>query len=439
MHNNHVEHDAGRRRFLKGSAGAAAAVPVLGGPLAGLPLASPLEATGGASAAGGAVSDPVLVVIEARGGWDYLSMLPPVDSWEYQVSRPHLKLSRWNTLELESGSSTRWHRELKSFKDLYDRGDLAIIQNVGSPNGDLSHFVSETRLRAADPWANSVRTGWLANYLTKAYTGGYPVPAIDVGYQQSESFEGAPVPIIANPDSLKLDFDFGTPHDSGIEKILLEVNAMMGTMRPASLVKECADRSLRAIREGQAFEYVGRNYTPQRTYPLGELSERLKVVARYVTSGLQTRVYHVSTTGFDTHAQQATLSKPHEGELARQLKNFSDTVKAFLEDVDSHGHGQRVVVMMVSEFGRRVTENGSIGTDHGHGGVAFLAGKPVNRGRYGQEPDLRSIHRQNQSYFIPWDGRSTDFRSIYATVLEKWLGVQHQLVLGQRFPMLGAL
>ena len=114
-------------------------------------------------------------------------------------------------------------------------------------------------------------------------------------------------------------------------------------------------------------------------------------------------------------------------------------IKAFLDDMSSWGRAQEVVVMVVSEFGRRVTENGSLGTDHGHGGVAFFAGEPVQAGLYGNTPDLNAIQRPGESFYIPFDNRSTDFRSLLATSLERVLGVPSAPILGGSFPILGVL
>ena len=127
------------------------------------------------------------------------------------------------------------------------------------------------------------------------------------------------------------------------------------------------------------------------------------------------------------------------GTLANNLSDVAGSVKAFLDDIKAHGKEKKVVVMLFSEFGRRLGENGSLGTDHGHGGLAFLAGDPVNGGMFGKAPDLTKARTPYNKYYIPFDGLSTDFRSMYATVIERWFGVPSGPILGGSFPLLGAL
>jgi uncharacterized protein (DUF1501 family) len=383
--------------------------------------------------------DRALVVIQVEGGWDYLSMLVPADHHAYQEARPTLKIPRSRTLPVQGGWDWYWHPSLAPFRDLFDRGDLAIVENVGHPRGDLSHFESIKKWHAGDPDVGSFRDGWLGRYLATSYTGGSPLPALDLEPYVSPVFAGNRVPAIIDVGTLNLNFDWSSPEDSAIGRQVVEISAALSELITSGLTREVAALTTHAHRFGTALREIGRGYWSRATYPGTSLASALKVAARYISVGAPIQLYHLKTSGFDTHSLQAVRNNTTVGQFATLIGDLSSAVKAFLDDVAAWGRGSDVVVMLYSEFGRRVSENGALGTDHGHGSVMFLAGEPVNGGRYGQTPDLTAIHRQNQSYYVPFDGRSTDFRRVYATVLERWLQVPSGPVLGGSFAPLGAL
>jgi uncharacterized protein (DUF1501 family) len=381
----------------------------------------------------------VLVVIQVEGGWDYLSMLVPADHPAYQQARPSLRIPRWSTLQVDGSWDWYWHPDLAPFRDLYDRGDLAIIENVGHPGPDLSHFESIKKWHAGDPSATAFRHGWLGRYLSQAYSGPSVLPALDIEPYPSPVFAGARVPAILDADSLRLNFDWNSPEDSAVGRLALEASTALSEIVSTGLTHDVAALTAHAHRFANALRELGRGYGARANYPGTPLSSQLQLAARYISSRAPIHLYHLKTSGFDTHSLQALQSDPVRGQLATLLRDLSAGVKAFLDDVSAWGRGSDVVVVLYSEFGRRVSENGALGTDHGHGNVAFLAGEPVNGGRYGQTPDLNAIHRPGESYYIPFDWRSTDFRSVYATLLERWLQVASGPILGGNFPLLNVL
>lgn len=408
-----------RREFLAGGAAAAGAFG-----MPGLPAGT---------------GDRAFVAIQVEGGWDYLSMLIPADHWAYQQARPNLRIPRWATLPVTSGFDWFWHPSLAAFRALFDRGDLAIIQNIGYPTPDLSHFESIKKWHSGDPTVGSFRSGWLGRYLSQAYLGGSPLPALDVEGYPSPVFAGHRVPAMIDVRSMAFHFDWNSPEDSAMGRLAIEANTAVAELVAQGLARDIGVRANQGIRFAGALQQIGAGYSPRVAYPATELAERLKVAARYISAGAPIQVYHTKTSGFDTHSLQADRGAPQSGQLAQLLLNVAESVRAFLDDMAAWGRGSDVVVYLYSEFGRRVSENGALGTDHGHGGVGFLAGQPVNGGLYGQTPDLAALHRPNESYYIPHDGNTTDFRSVYATVLERWLQVNSAPILGGTFPILGAL
>jgi len=410
-----------RRGFLAGSAAAVGA--------ARLPALAPKPGVG----------DRALVAIQVEGGWDYLSMLVPADHAAYREARPNLKIPRSATLTVQGGFDWYWHPRLAPFRDLFDRGDLAIVENVGYPSPDLSHFQSIKKWHTADPSAGAFHSGWMGRYLGSAYNGYSPLPALDIEPYVSPVFASYRVPAVLDAGSLSLSFDWNSPEDSAVGRLALETSTAYTELVGTGLLREVAAQQVHAQRFANALREMGRSYSPRASYPSTGLASGLKLAARYLSAGVPIQLFHLKTSGFDTHSLQAVRGDTARGQFADLIGELAAAVKAFLDDVNSWGRGSDVVVMLYSEFGRRVSENGAMGTDHGHGSVMFLGGQPVNGGRYGQTPDLASIHRPNESYYIPFDGRSTDFRRVYATVLERWIQVPSAPILGGTFAPLNAL
>ncbi|MHC4897071.1 MAG: DUF1501 domain-containing protein [Planctomycetota bacterium] len=420
-----------RRDFLVGGLSAGAAVPLLGA------RAHPSWLSASAKAA--APGDQILVIVQARGGYDYVNMLPMVDDPTYQAARPSLKLPKSKVLTLKSGEAHYWHPGLAAFKALFDAGDLAVIRNVGYPKPNLSHFESEKKWYSADPTVSVLKEGWLATYLKKGYTGTFQIPAMDIQSRMSNAFSGSRVPVFTNPSAFAFQFDALTGWDSTVEAATIQANAAVPRPGADDNLKFVAGGVTQAFADSNLIQTAGANYTPKATYPNNSLARRLQLAARYIVNGVKTQVYYTDTGGFDNHANEIQQGTPELGRFNDLLTGMSGAIKAFLDDIKAYGYDKKVVVMLFSEFGRRVGENGSLGTDHGHGGVAFVGGAPVTGGLYGKWPDLSKATTPYNRYWIPFDTLSTDFRSMYATLIDRWLGASHKDILGGTFPLLGFL
>jgi uncharacterized protein (DUF1501 family) len=350
-------------------------------------------------------------------------------------------LPKSKLLTLQSGADHYWHPSLQPFKTLFDNGDLAIIENIGYPNPNLSHFTSEKKWYSADPSAQSAGEGWLSNYLENAYPGSFAIPAINLGARLNGSFLGSRVPVFRRITDYQFEFDqnYFNRLDNGLQREAMLNNGKVLRVGSHENVQFVSDSTVDAANDSELLQSIGSTYSPRASYRNTNLGRSLQIVARYISGGLESQIYYASTGGFDTHANQTVSGAPETGAFATGIADVSGNIKAFLDDMRSYGKNKKVVVMVYSEFGRRFGENGSLGTDHGHGGTAFLAGEPVTGGRYGTPPDLSAATSPYNRYYIPFDANSTDFRSMYATVLQNWFGVNHTPILNGTYPLLGAL
>ena len=420
-----------RRTFLATGISAGAAAPFM------TPQPSWLEAAAGNAGP----TDSVLVVVQIRGGWDGVQLLPELDHPTYAKARPTIGLQKSKALTLATGASHYWHPAAVGFKALYDRGDLAIIENIGYAKPNLSHFTSMKKWYAADPTKAVVDEGWLGGYLKRGYKGTGTMPAINLEARLNPAFLPERLPVFTNPANFQFRFDpnYYSKLDQKVQAEALRANAAALRTGAHPNLLHVAGSTIDAIKDSAVLQTTGASYSPKATYPASRLSNYLRTAARYIVGGLSTKVYYTSHGGFDNHANLVVQGATDTGTFATRLAEVAGPVKAFLDDMKAHGQGKRVVVMLMSEFGRRVGENGSLGTDHGHGGIAFFAGESVKAGRYGQSPDLGKVTTPYNRYYIPFDSRSTDFRRMYWDAL-KWLNVADpKTVLGQSFAPLGAV
>lgn len=422
--------DTSRRTILASGLAAGAAAPMLRQP-GFLSAASVLAPP----------SDSVLVVLQVRGGWDQLQLLAEIDHPKYQAARPNIKLAKAKALSLATGAQHYWHPALAPFKALYDNGDLALIENIGYPNPNLSHFTSERKWYAGDPNAAQIKEGWLGAWVNRGYTGSFQIPAINVTSRLVPSFTGSRVPVFRRVSDFRFAFDTSSTarEDNELQLQILEQNAKVLRGAADPLLLHIAGATADAVTDSALLQSVGAGYSPKATYTSSATSRYLQIMARYITGGLKTRVYYTQVGGFDTHANEVVAGATETGTLADRVGDVASSVKAFIDDLKAHNEDKRVVVMLFSEFGRRLGENGSLGTDHGHGGLALVAGTPVVGGRYGTPPDLSKATTPYNRYYIPFDNDSTDFRSLYATLLDDWLGADHTQLLGGSFSKLGCV
>ena len=375
----------------------------------GLQVAGSLSLLGlarGALTGGGpGTDDTALVVVQLTGGNDGLNTVVPHRQDAYYRLRPTLSLAR-NTLH-ELDDELGLHPRMGALAELYHEGSLAVVQNVGYPNPDRSHFRSMEIWHTADvegPRHGAVSdVGWLGRVCDQVRSqrpdalGGLHVGSSDLPLAlQGERVDP---PAVIDTKSLHVT---GSPGYARLRSKLLE---QPNGHDPRSHLHMVAAESYRVSeRLTQVLERSARGAYPEHT-----LAQRLELVARLIEAGFGLRVFHVELSGFDTHARQATTH-------AELLGALSESLAAFQRDLAHRGLARRVVTLVFSEFGRRVAENGSKGTDHGAAAPLFLLGQSVRSGVHGTSPDLTALAEGD----IPY---SCDFRSVYTTLERGWLGL----------------
>ncbi len=387
-----------RREFLKTSVGASTLIA------SGASLPGFLAST--ASAACAASDAHILVVVQLTGGNDGLNTVVPYEDDQYRAARPTLRVSKSQVHRLDD--TLGLHPSMTALKGLYDEGNLNVVMNVGYPNPNRSHFRSMDIWHTARPEQDDVSTGWLGRVVDKTKDAAYALHLADEPLPLSLHAERVAVPSIADADAFRLADGagdiadaVGTPRRSASEDLLF-------VQRTAVAACDNAKR-LESIESNE----LGRGY------PGFGLASRLSQIARLIGAGFPTRVYYTSLGGFDTHARQE-LTHP------ALLTELSESVGAFYRDLTARGEAQRVLLLTFSEFGRRVGENAGRGTDHGAAAPMILAGPPCRAGIVGGPPDLGNLDAGDVRHAL-------DFRSVYADVLDRWLGVSSRAVLGSTF------
>jgi uncharacterized protein (DUF1501 family) len=366
-----------------------------------------------------AASDRTLIVVQMAGGNDGLNTVVPFGDSLYHQMRPTLAITDARVLPLDTRLGL--HPNLAPLKSLWDSGHLAIVEGVGYPNQSLSHF------QAMDIWQtldlNGVGSqGWLGKLVSGwVDQDGHPFKALDIGVQTAQALSSisAPVPTVASVNTYRVYPDPADPDNGNarLQALMKLYNTYPKSSPYAALLDTTALNAQEGARE---LHDANANYKPAVTYPAEPFAAGLKVLAEAIVQGLGLRVGYVTLGGFDTHANQ---QQTHD----LLMKTLADGLAAFYTDLAHHGKADNVVVMTWSEFGRRVEENGSLGTDHGTAAPMFVLGSPVNKGIFGEPPSLSSLDENGNLKF------TTDFRSVYATVLDRWLGASSKDVLGGSF------
>lgn len=356
--------------------------------------------------------DNILVVIQLSGGNDGLNTVVPFTNDDYKKARPSLSLKKQEILKINS--ELGFHPVLKGFADLLEANQLAIVQGVGYPEPNRSHFESMDFWHTCQRKTEQRDAGWLGSSISQIQQSRpVDIPALHIGERkQPLAFlsRSHRVPSVRSLEQFRLNLS----HQQSAK----EIRNIVDTKRDNSsgLLDFVQSSTETAIDVSKRFEQNGKTYHPKVSYPESALGNQLKTVAQLIDSGLQTRIYYVELNGFDTHSQQAGA----HNSLLRQL---GGAVSAFITDTASQGHGDRVLVSCFSEFGRRVAENASKGTDHGTAGPMFLAGNRVKAGLIGKHPSLKDLDQGDLRFH-------TDFRQVYAAILENWLGCNSQEILG---------
>jgi uncharacterized protein (DUF1501 family) len=384
----------------------------------------------------------ILVVLQMAGGNDGINTVVPYANDFYHKARPTLGLKAENILKLND--QVGLHGAMKGFKSLYDAGQLSVIQGVGYPNPNRSHFRSTEIWQTASDADRVEKHGWIGRYFDAACSGADPAVGVTIGSQLPEAFFAAkPKGIVFNnPQNYRfmangasteasykklneLEMSNALPDDGSGEHAnsggsigMLPAGMPMTGGRAVDFISRTA---LDAQHSSDEVRGIAARVQNQAEYPGSQLGSSLKLVAKLIGGGLPTRIYYVSQGGYDTHTNQL-------GSQQRLLGDLADSVKSFVDDMKAQGNMQRVLVMTFSEFGRRVAENANGGTDHGAAAPMFIIGNQVKAGLLGQYPSLApaDLFQGDIKYNV-------DFRSAYAGVLENWLKTKSAPILGKQF------
>ncbi len=353
----------------------------------------------------------VMVILQLSGGNDGLNTVIPVRNDLYYKARPKLGIDKSKALLL--GDEAGLHPALSGFKELYDDGSLGILSNVGYPNPDRSHFRSmdiwHTASNSNEYWNN----GWVGRYLDTQCSGcDKPTQAIEIDDVLSLSMKGNNLNGIAVRDPKRL---YGTAN----EKFFKEVNSSHlkdGSEEPVDYLYKTLAETMSSA------DYIFKQSKLHPTgaeYPKTGLGNSMKTIASLIFSEINTKVYYVSLGSFDTHVGQ-------EGRQENLFKEMNDAVKAFVKDLKTNGRFDDVMLFTFSEFGRRVAQNASGGTDHGTANNMFLiSGGLKQKGLINEMPNLSDLDEGDLKFKV-------DFKDVYATMLKKWLNADDKSILGRQ-------
>jgi uncharacterized protein (DUF1501 family) len=392
----------------------------------------------------------ILVVLQMAGGNDGLNTVVPYGNDFYHKARPKIGLSSDKIIKLDDDVGL--NGAMGGFKDLYDAGNLAIVQGVGYPNPNRSHFRSTEIWQTASDSDRIEKYGWLGRYFDNDCSGADPTVGVTIGNQLPEAFFAkSPKGIVLNnPRDYRFESDaHPKPCQTDMtEESYKKLNELeMSSPAPdggPTMIEENSGGSISSLaagmpmQGGRAIDFIERTALDaqmssdqvraiaakvqnQAVYPGSQLGNSLKLVAKLIGDGLPTRIYYVSQGGYDTHTNQLNSQQ-------RLLGDLAESTKSFVADMKAQGNMGRVLVMTFSEFGRRVNENANGGTDHGAAAPMFIVGDKVKAGLLGKYPSLAP-----QDLFEGDIKYNVDFRNVYASVLETWLKTKSAPILGKQF------
>ena len=372
------------------------------GPLPGLPGAS----------------DRVLLLINLQGGNDGLNCVVPHGNPLYYQMRPSLAVPRADVLAIDA--NVGFNPQMRALKAMYDKGEVAVVQTVGYPDPDHSHFRSTEIWQTAAP-DRYEHTGWLGRYLDDAQL---PKKNLFNGVAVAQVLPEVLVSNQVDVPSIASLRGYGLLSDRNVTSKRTYTELVTDNRFPfaSPYLGHVAEIEDHAQRGSEELPKLVAGYKTDAAYPATPLGRSLALAAQIAGSNLGTKVLYVQHGSFDTHVSQ----KPTQDRL---LGEFSEAIGAFYSDLAAHGNEKKVLTLTFSEFGRRIAENGSRGTDHGEASPLFAIGGGVKGGLYGTAPDLSNTNMGNVRF-------DTDFRSVYATVLERWLGRPSQKILSGNFDQL---
>lgn len=364
----------------------------------------------------------ILVLVQLAGGNDGLNTVVPFTDPAYRSLRPTLALGQKEVLPLNDNLG--FHPACAPLHALLNEGHLGIVQNVGYPNPNRSHFRSTEIWETASAADETSSSGWIGRYLDNACAGapGSDAPeAVHISAEVPQSFGGVHP---HNTYGLSLGIRAGR-NDSALLERLAAQGAANGSEKPDTNHDFLRATLMDSLVSEKKIQRILDTNKPETTYPGGQFAQALRNVGGLIAAGLSTRVYFVSLGGFDTHANQA-------GAHTNLLRQLSEGLAAFQKDLTARGLDDQVLTMTFSEFGRRPNENQSGGTDHGTAAPLFVMGRQIHGPIHGTAPSLVLEKNADLAY-------STDFRSVYATVLDRWLECPADTILGTKQDRLGFL
>jgi uncharacterized protein (DUF1501 family) len=367
----------------------------------------------------------ILVVVEMTGGNDGLNTVIPYADDLYHKARSTFRQQKNQVVQLDDHVGL--HPGLQPLRPMWEQGQLAVVQGVGYPNPDRSHFESMDIWHTADP-KREAKTGWLGRASAEMENRSGGVSILHVGQGKmplaAAGAQGGGGVSVGDQNSFRLDLDDGAKNEQARRKLLEEVSApakdagdddLLAFVQRRQVQTLTAVENLRDLLEG-----------PNRVRGFGGgLQQKLQLVAGLIGRGFGTRIFYVSIDGFDTHADQAPAHQ-------RLLSELGGAIAEFYRELKETGHADRVRLMTFSEFGRRVRENDSRGTDHGAASCLFVAGPGMKGGVVGKHPSLSDLDSDDLKFH-------TDFRRVYASLLDGWLGCDSKAVLGSKWEPLPGL
>ena len=354
----------------------------------------------------------VVVILQLSGGNDGLNTVIPVRNDLYYKARPKLGIAKDKALSVTDEAGL--HPALTGFKELYDDGSLAILNNVGYPNPDRSHFRSmdiwHTASQSSEYWTN----GWVGRYLDAQCNGcDKPTQAIEIDDVLSLVLKGSTIKGIAVKDPRRL---YGTANEKFFRDVMKNHKDETGEQPVDYLYKTMAE----TLSSADYIFQQSKMHPTNADYPKTELGNNLKTIASLIYSEINTKVYYVSLGSFDTHINQ-------DAQQQRLFTEMNDAVKAFVKDLKAQRRFEDVMLFTFSEFGRRVNQNASNGTDHGTANNMFLvSGGLKQKGVLNPMPDLSDLNEGDLKYNV-------DFKNVYATVLKKWLNADDKSILTKQY------
>jgi len=381
----------------------------------------------------GIPDDRILLVVQLTGGNDGLNAIPPFGSAEYQRARPVIGVKEKDSIKLGNNMGIGLHPDFTDLKAMIDEGNAAVVQGVGYPNPNRSHFSSMDIWHTADPSGRSAKgLGWIGRGLDQiraSHNGQIDATAcVCIGDESPLAAQGKIVKPIAFQRANLFRWTGSDLHPAlAAEYNKINRAGVIGDISPTQNAESQAAFVMRTALDAQVASDRIRNAVDKGTvtgFPGGRLADQLKMVAAMIRAGMPTRVYYVTLGSFDTHANQP-------GTQGRLLRDFASGMRAFYKELAALGQESRVLTLAFSEFGRRVEQNASNGTDHGTAGPVFLFGNMVRAapgGLLGDHPSLAANKLDHGDVIY-----NVDFRNLYAAVLDGWMKADSKLVLGAPF------